>query len=297
MYGHGYGTFNGNGQVWYDFIGSASNYPRRPHQITFNGLKHSVIENINFWQSQMWTMTLIHSSNVLLQDIHVNNTNLKGGADQNTDGADTIYSNNITFARWTVQNGDDGISWKANSTNVLVDNSTFHRGSGLALGSIGQFKGQYETIVNVTARNCYFHYTIYGAYAKTWTGVQQGYPPNGGGGGTGLIKNITFENFVIVNATQLFYTTQCNSYIGATGGCDTSKFQIEDMKVTGMKGVLLKSNVTASMQCSGAAPCHGIEISDTHMTDSRTGLLASRYLCSNVTDPIGFTCTGLTPQT
>lgn len=88
FHGNGYGTFDGNGQDWYDYVGDASNYPRRPHQITFSGLTNSVIEGIRFVQSQMWTMTLIHSENVLLQDIYVNSTNLKGGTDQNTDGAD-----------------------------------------------------------------------------------------------------------------------------------------------------------------------------------------------------------------
>jgi len=88
FHGNGYGTFDGNGQVWYDYIGSKSNYPRRPHQITFSGLTNSVIEGLRFVQSQMWTMTLIHSESVLLQDIYVNSTNVKGGADQNTDGAD-----------------------------------------------------------------------------------------------------------------------------------------------------------------------------------------------------------------
>lgn len=88
FHGNGYGTFNGNGQTWYDFIGSASNYPRRPHQITWRGLTNSVIEGLRFLQPQMWTMTVIHSENVLLQDIYVNSTNLKGGPDQNTDGID-----------------------------------------------------------------------------------------------------------------------------------------------------------------------------------------------------------------
>ncbi|KAL0260353.1 hypothetical protein SLS55_004039 [Diplodia seriata] len=32
--GFGYGTFDGNGQVWYDFAGAVSNYPHRPHQLT-----------------------------------------------------------------------------------------------------------------------------------------------------------------------------------------------------------------------------------------------------------------------
>jgi galacturan 1,4-alpha-galacturonidase len=27
--GHGYGTFDGNGQTWYDFVRGESNYPSR----------------------------------------------------------------------------------------------------------------------------------------------------------------------------------------------------------------------------------------------------------------------------
>jgi hypothetical protein len=29
LHGHGYGTFDGNGQAWYDFTNGQSNYPRR----------------------------------------------------------------------------------------------------------------------------------------------------------------------------------------------------------------------------------------------------------------------------
>jgi hypothetical protein len=37
----------------------------------------------------------------------------------------------------------------------------------------------------VTATNITCHKTLHGAYVKTWTGQQVGYPPNGGGGGLG----------------------------------------------------------------------------------------------------------------
>lgn len=112
----GAGTFDGNGQVWYDAYGTISNYPRRPHQITFSGLTNSVVEGIKFVQSQMWTMTLIHSSKVLMQDIYINNTNFKNndyGHNLNTDGADTIYASDITFVRFVIDNGDDNIAFKA----------------------------------------------------------------------------------------------------------------------------------------------------------------------------------------
>lgn len=52
--GHGYGTLDGNGQVWYDFVNGTNNYPGRPHQITIMGTTDSVFEGIRFVQSQMW---------------------------------------------------------------------------------------------------------------------------------------------------------------------------------------------------------------------------------------------------
>lgn len=296
LHGNGAGTFNGNGQTWYDYVGAYSNFPRRPHAITFSKMTDSVVEGMRFLQSQMWTMTLIHSNNVLLQDIYVNSTNLKGGPDQNTDGADTIYSNNITFVRWQIKNGDDSLSCKANSTNILMEDCHFTDGDGLAMGSIGQFPGQYEIIENVTARNIYMNGSYQGGYAKTWTGVQQGFPPNGGGGGTGYMKNITFTNLTLENVHMAFDITQCNSYIGAVGECDTSTFQISDLHWTDVRGTQQSKDVV-SFQCSGAVPCTGVDVSNIHMTINDTGVPATGYLCSNVSHPIGFKCNGLTSQT
>lgn len=53
------------------------------------------------------TMTIKNSKNVLLQDIYVNSTSYSGAPARNTDGADTMFSSNITFLRWNVDNGDD----------------------------------------------------------------------------------------------------------------------------------------------------------------------------------------------
>jgi hypothetical protein len=52
--GFGYGTLDGNGQVWYDRFGHISNYDRRPHQITIWETYDSVFEGLRFVQSQMW---------------------------------------------------------------------------------------------------------------------------------------------------------------------------------------------------------------------------------------------------
>jgi hypothetical protein len=139
------------------------------------------------------TMTMIHSENLLLQDIYVNSTSSTKSSTVNTDGADTIYANNITFKNWSITNGDDSISPKANSTNIHISNCTFYRGVGFALGSISQYNGVFERIENFTAEDVVFHNTLHAAYIKTWTGQQVGYPPNGGGGGTAVRNLLQFQ--------------------------------------------------------------------------------------------------------
>lgn len=71
----------------------------------------------------------------------------------NTDGADTIRSSHISFNNWTVYNGDDGISLKGNSTDVSITNSHLHNGLGIAIGSIGQYDGEYEVIQRLAVEN------------------------------------------------------------------------------------------------------------------------------------------------
>lgn len=228
FYGHGYGTLNGNGDTWYKFNDGVSNRHGRPHALLITNTKNAVVEGLRFIKSQMWTMTVARSEKVLLQDIYVNNSAPDDSprSNVNTDGADTVYANNITFLRWTTDNGDDAISPKQNSTNIYIANCTFVNGMGIAVGSIGQYPGQIEVIENITAVDIRCINSGYGARIKTWTGETKGYPPNGGGGGIGHAKNLTFKNFDLDNVNVAWALAQCTNYEGQQGGCDTSKFQV-----------------------------------------------------------------------
>ena len=84
-----------------------------------------------------------------------------------TSKSQTVYADNITFLRWIVDNGDDSISMKQNSTNIYIANCTFHTGLSFAMGSIGQYPGQINVIENVTAENIILYNTVYGARVKT----------------------------------------------------------------------------------------------------------------------------------
>lgn len=172
MDGNGYGTFDGNGNYWYARK-LGSNYPGRPHQITFANITNSVVSNLLFFRSQMWTMDIIHASNITFDSIYVNNLGTAGTKSSNTDGADTLFSSNIRFNNWTVVNGDDSISLKANSTDVSITNSNFYQGLGIAFGSIGQYLNVFETIERISGSNNYFHGTTHAVCSPFSRAVRQ----------------------------------------------------------------------------------------------------------------------------
>ena len=239
-------------------------------------------------------MTVIHAENVLLENIYVNSTSNSSASTVNTDGADTIYANNITFRGWSVTNGDDSISQKANSTNILMEDCDFYEGLGVAIGSIGQYNGVYETIENVTAQNIRFYNTRNTARVKTWTGVQKGYPPNGGGGGLGYTSNLYFTNFTATNVSLPWGVSQCTSYNGDEGSCDTSLFNVRNVTLSDLKGTTgpIGNGTVSAMQCSGASPCPNITLEDISLALSDSGDASTQYLCDNVVEQQGFSCTG-----
>jgi len=52
--GFGYGTLDGNGQAWYDFVKGISNYPNRPQALAIYKATNSIFQGLRFVQSQMW---------------------------------------------------------------------------------------------------------------------------------------------------------------------------------------------------------------------------------------------------
>ncbi|THU85497.1 polygalacturonase [Dendrothele bispora CBS 962.96] len=285
--GHGVGTFDGNGQLWYDFTKGVSNLPGRPISLMVTNTTSSHFDGIRFVQSQFWTMAIKNSVDVLFENIWINSTSNSSQPARNTDGVDVFFSDRITMRNWTVTGGDDNISMKANSTNILIQDCTFHGGLGVAIGSIGQYEGVFERIENVTAERITALKSRYAGYIKTWTGEVNGVPPNGGGGGLGYAKNITFRDFVLENVTDsVARITQCTSFNGVTVDCNTSLFQISDITWGPMTGSI-SSGTLAAMQCSRAAPCPGIEFVDFEEIETSGKRTIS---CSNIVDPEGFQC-------
>jgi galacturan 1,4-alpha-galacturonidase len=84
--------------------------------------------------------------------------------------------------------------------------------------------------------------------------------------------------------------TQCTTFSGTAGDCDSSKFVLENITIQGFTGTI-DSTYVANMQCSeDSGGCQNIEFEDIDLTDSSSGDAVADYKCSNVESTIGFEC-------
>lgn len=90
-----------------------------------------------------------------------------------------------------------------------------------------------------------------------------------------------------------FTISQCTSFSGGgtPSNCSNSEMEIRDITVDGLSGTTASTSV-ASLQCSAVKPCTNIGLFDIDLTLTSNGTGAAAYLCSEVVDNVGFTCTG-----
>jgi galacturan 1,4-alpha-galacturonidase len=62
---------------------------------------------------------------------------------------DTYRSDNIVIQNSHIDNGDDCVSFKPNSTNIVVQNLICNGSHGISVGSLGQYKGEVDIVKNI----------------------------------------------------------------------------------------------------------------------------------------------------
>ncbi|OQE19412.1 hypothetical protein PENSTE_c015G06691 [Penicillium steckii] len=260
------GWYNGNGQAWYTENRNGANQPGRPISITFFNSTNLLADNLTILQPQFWATFVWQSRNVSITNFFVNATSNNQWDTTNTDGYDSWNSDMLLVENAFITNGDDCIAAKGNTTNLLVRNVTCHGGNGITIGSVGQYPDMPDYDVNITFEDVKCINCMDGAYIKTWQGVSDNDNSNGdaGGGGRGLIKNITFRSFEMENVglpiqiSQCIYTEASNKY------CNTSKMQIEDVTWANIHGTS-RYNIASSIYCSELHPCPNISFENVNL--------------------------------
>ena len=184
----GYGTLEGNGEVWWESFRNAElSYPR-PKLVSFDYCDHVHISGIKMKNSPSWTVNPICCENVTVHSVTIINP----ANSPNTDGINPESCRNVRISDCYIDVGDDCIAIKSGTEdteervpceNITITNCTMlHGHGGIVIGS--EMSGD---VRNVTVSNCVFEGTDRGIRLKSRRGRG------------GVIEDIRVSNIVMKN--------------------------------------------------------------------------------------------------
>jgi len=179
------------------------------------------------------------------------------------------YYAELSVALLTAGSRSDCVSFKPNSTNILVQ-SLFCNGShGISVGSLGQYVGEFDIVESVMVSNISMHNASDGARIKVWPNAPSAMSDDlQGGGGTGRVRNITYEDMTVENVDYAIQITQCYGQ-RSLALCQEypSPLTIDNVVFRRFKGVTSRKYqpLVASFACSSANVCGNIYATDIHV--------------------------------
>ncbi|KAF5320945.1 hypothetical protein D9619_001625 [Psilocybe cf. subviscida] len=264
----GGGTLDGSGQPWWDTFASNKTL-LRPITLTVFQAENVLINNIHMINGPEWHNLVNEGKNVVYNNINIHAVTNSSNNAANTDGWNVYRSDNVQILNSIIVNGDDCVAFKPNATNVLVENLDCTGSHGISVGSLGQFPGMFDIVENVLAKNVKMSKAQNGARIKAWAGQNVG---------SGIVKNVTFENFFETAVDNPVVIDQC--YM--TSAADCSQFPsntfIQDIWFKNITGTGTKATV-ASLACSPDGRCSDINIDDIKLAFPGG---TAKYACQNV---------------
>ncbi|SCZ97877.1 BZ3501_MvSof-1269-A2-R1_Chr7-2g09347 [Microbotryum saponariae] len=260
----------------------------RPIMFTIGHSNNVKVENINFLDGPFWNIFVTNSELVTMTNINIAAVSNSDSLPYNSDGVDIYYSTNVTLLDFNVNNADDCVSLKPYSINVEVGRMTCNGSHGISIGSLGQYADKVD--VNVYIHDIYMSNAQAGARIKSWP--NRNGTAKDAGGGSGYVKNVTFQNFVNRNVDQPLVLTSCYMHTEAYCAQFLSKMKISDVhyiNVTGTASGKYK-DVVALLDCS--SECTNITAKGTHLSLPTSDTPV--YICHNIDSEkqLDFTCTG-----
>lgn len=292
----GGGTIDGNGQVWYDTFnvtqnsgtaGSSTLSFARPIVLTIGNSSNVVVEDITEIAAPNWNNFVIQSTNVTYRNINIDSVSYSSAPAKNTDGWDIYRSSYVTIADSTINNGDDCVSFKPNCTNMVVSNLWCNGSHGISVGSLGQYAGETDIVENVFVKNVTMRYAENGARIKVFGGSPD--PDSTSGGGSGYVKNITFEDFYVYEVDSPVVIDQC--YFTSASECAEypSQLSISDIHYINMTGTSsgAEGSVVVDLVCS--EECEDVTATGTYLSAPDGD---ATYVCQNIAtvDELDFDC-------
>jgi len=218
-------------------------------------------------------------------------TNNSSHPNSNSDGIDIYRSSDIKIKNWIVNNGDDCVSFKPNTTNVSVEDLNCNGSHGISVGSLGQYKNETDFVSNVYVNNIVMSNAQNGARIKVFPDNPN--PNSVQGGGLGYVKNITFSNFEVVNVDYPILIDQCYNVENVTFCAEyPGKLSISDVHYINVHGTSSGKNNATVVQMECSAQCSDITAKQTSLRPPAY-YWTPAYWCRNIQSlsSLDFKCT------
>ncbi|CAG8971163.1 hypothetical protein HYALB_00010138, partial [Hymenoscyphus albidus] len=267
---YGGGLVDGNGQVWYDLC-AKDIYILRPVLFGLDGLHNSTI--ILFF--------IANSTGVVIDNIDIAGKSTSENDAKNTDVGylPKFWDCHAKFTcykwRWYIQDPAslsghsltvfraDCVSFKPNSTDIIVQHMYCVGSHGMSVGSLGQYKGAFDIVEDIYVFNVSMYNASNAARIKVWPNVAS--VKSGdlqGGGGDGRVRKITFDTMIMGEVDCAIQVNQCYGNQKNLTLCleFQSPLTIKDIVFKNFQGTTSKKYQPeiAAVACSSEAACANI---------------------------------------
>lgn len=251
------------------------------------GLKSGSISNLNLIYSPQYYNFVANSSSVTFSDIFITGFSKSNNTAKNTDGWDTYRSSGITIQNSVINNGDDCVSFKPNSTDIVVQGLQCNGSHGISVGSLGQYAGEVDLVEDIYVYNISMANATDGARIKVWPGVPSALSGDlQGGGGLGAVRNVTYDTMQVTNVDYSIEVTQCYGQSNQTLCFQfPSNLTINDIHFNNFQGTTSKKYdpLVGTIVCSSENVCGDIYAEGISVTSPKG---FNEFACGNVDETL-----------
>ncbi|KAK2040889.1 exopolygalacturonase [Colletotrichum somersetense] len=202
-------VIDGHGQVYWEEIQTNKSL-LRPMLFSFEGVQGATMSHLRMRNPPNWFNLIANSTDVIISDMDLRAIAVNDVEIANSDGWDTYRSDRVVIQNSHIINTDDCVSFKPNSTNIVVQNLDCTGSHGMSVGSLGQYKGETDIVENVCVYNTTMAHASDAARIKVWPGIETAFQTLlNGGGGLGRVRNVTYDTFRNINNDRAITITQC----------------------------------------------------------------------------------------
>ncbi|KAI0131594.1 glycoside hydrolase family 28 protein [Hypoxylon sp. NC0597] len=205
----GKSVIDGRGEAYWQAV-QTDKALLRPMLFALDGMKGATMSNLRMRNPPNWFNIIANSSDIIISNMDLRAESLNGTKIANSDGWDTYRSDHVVIQDSFIHNTDDCVSFKPNSTDVVIQNLECIGSHGISIGSIGQYPNETDIVENLYIYNISMANASDFARIKVWPGIQTNFQTNlAGGGGTGHVRNVTYDLLHSINNDRAITITQC----------------------------------------------------------------------------------------